>query len=159
MTQTPILLAQKTTPPVPAPLAPVLPPSNGTTPAKPAAVPPIGGSTGAPADRGMGWDRLPFNGFDIAVIACLTILVALVALIPKSLIARHLVARRATPSAANAAGWMAWFFIVFATLMVLVGTLGRWWSLVVFYGPAGAVAALFLVATIYLFARALKTRR
>lgn len=159
MTDAPIVLAQK----APAPPVPVLPPPQNRAPAKPAPLPPPAPPTqagvGVPGQSGHVIDGLPFNGFDIVVIACITVLVALIALIPKSLIARHLVARRAPPSAANAVGWTAWFFVVFATVTVLVGTLGRLWTVVVFSAPAGLISVVLLLATIHLFARALKTRR
>lgn len=157
MSDIPLMLAQKQTAPVPVQIAP----KPAPVPLSPAATPPPPPpaqitSTGVTKDH---IGELPFNGFDLGVIAGITILIALVALIPKGLITRHLVSHRATPNAAGLAAWFAWFFIVVTAVFLLVGTLGHWWTVIVFTATGGATSLLLLFATIVFFSKAQHTHR
>lgn len=157
MNDIPMILAQKQTAPVPVQVAPKPP----TTPLAPVTAPPpppppqTGATVGTKGNIG----ELPFNGFDLGVIAGITILVALIALIPKGLITRHLVSHRATPSAARLAAWSAWFFVVVTAAFVLTGALGHLWTTLVFTVVGGVLSLLLLVATIVFFSRAQHTHR
>lgn len=159
MNDTPLILAQKQTTPVPVQVAP----KPAPTPLAPVTTPPPPPPQPAQSATTVGTSRtigeLPINGFDLGVIAGITILVALIALIPKGLITRHLVSRRATPSSAGLAAWSAWFFVVVTAAFVLTGTLGRLWAVWVFTVSGGALALLLLVATIVFYARAQHTHR
>ena len=102
---------------------------------------------------------LPLNATDIAVIAGVTVLVALVALIPRTLITRHLVGQRATPGSASSAGWATWLLFVALAFATLIGALGNLWTVLVFYAPASIVLALLLILAVSTFLRAQRTHR
>jgi hypothetical protein len=157
MTDRPVVMAQKQSTPVPVPVAPkpVTPAPVVTAPPAPAPAATTTPSVGTARTIG----DLPFNSVDIGVISGITVLVALVALIPKGLITRHLVSRRATPGAAGAAAWSAWFLIVVTAAFCLIGTLGHLWTVLLFYGPIAALSVFLLILTVVLFSRALNTHR
>jgi len=162
MNETNVILAQKQ--PTPLPVQPV-PKAVPNTPAATAAPPPPPppppptSQSASTVGAGRTIGELPFNGFDLGVIAGITILVALIALVPKGLVTRHLVSRRATPSAAGMAAWAAWFFIVATAVVILGGALGHLWTAPLFVVPGGAVSLLLLVLTVVLYARAQHTHR
>lgn len=159
MNETPVILAQKQATPLPVQPVPKAVPINPAVTAPPPPPPPSPTQTVPTVGTGRTIGELPFNSFDLGVIAGITILVALIALIPKSLITRHLVSRRATPSAAGMAAWSAWFFIVVTAVVILAGTLGHLWLTLLFVVPGGAALFLLLVLTVILFARAQHTHR
>ncbi len=157
MTDRPMVVAQKQPTPAPVPVAPKPVPPAPAVAAPPPPPPVVQTAPSVGATRTIG--DLPFNSVDIGVISGITVLVALVALIPKGLINRHLVSRRATPGAAGAAAWAAWFFVVVTIALCLVGTLGHLWTVILFWGPTAALSVFLLILTVVLFSRALNTHR
>lgn len=152
MTEKTILLAQKATPPIPVPAKPAMVPAPPPTATNEFTII-------QPQGVGHVMRDLPLTSWDLAVIAGVTLLAALLALVPRALITRYLVSQRATPSAARSAGWSAWLVFVTLAFVSLVGALGNLWAVLLFWLPASIVLLLLLILTLVLFFRARRTHR
>jgi len=153
MTDKTITPMQKEPPPVP------VVPRQVAAPPPPPPPPTAVAATVQPQTSGRVMTDLPLNSTDLAMVLVATVLVGLVALIPRTLVTRYLVGQRATPGAARSAGWSVWLLFVALALVALVGTLGRLWTVLVFYAPSAAVLVLLTILTVMLFARAQRTHR
>jgi hypothetical protein len=158
MNKTNFLMAEKASAPRPS-IAPVgaPPPVGGALPG----AQPSGGVVIAPPISldGSRFHFYPVSTPDILVFSGLVVFFALVALLPRSLIARHLVAQRATPGSASAAGWTFWFFIVSLFGVILAGWMGNLWTNYYVIGPAGGLVVALLVLFLIMYSSASRTHR
>ena len=72
---------------------------------------------------------------------------------------RHLIAGRASLSAASSAGWAVFAFLVAVSGAVVFGFFGNLWNLLSFTVPMGVLILVTLILSIFLYSSAARGRR
>jgi hypothetical protein len=128
-------------------------------PATPPAAPPQAASTRLPASN---LGELPGGGLSsndtvigIAIVLGLAILFFFV----RGGLRQHLIARRASPSAAGGAGWSLFAFLLVVSVAIVFGLLGDLWRVLAFLIPMGVLILVTLVMFVVLYKSAAKGRR
>ena len=71
----------------------------------------------------------------------------------------HLIAHRASPSAAGSAGWALFAFLLALSVTVVFGVLGSLWQVLTFLVPMGALVTVTLIIFALLYSSAARGRR
>lgn len=71
----------------------------------------------------------------------------------------HLIARRASPSAAGSVGWSLFAFLLVMTITIVFGLLGNLWQVLPFLIPMGVLILVTLIVFGTLYKSATRSRR
>ncbi len=137
----------------PQPSIPQTPPSAPPS-APPAAAPATTGTTAAePALVG----GLTQNGAVIG--AAIMVGLAIVFFLLRGAVRSHLIANRASLSAANGASWALFAFLFVVGFTVVFGLIGGFWTVLSFVVPFGLLSLITLVLFVILFSSATRITR
>ena len=104
-----------------------------------------------------GTDGLAPTDMVIGVAAVLAL--AVVFLFVRGGVRSHLIAQRASPSAAGNAGWSLWAFLTILSATVVFGFLGNLWQVLTFVAPMGVLVVVTLIVFGMLYSSAARGRR
>ncbi len=124
-------------------------------PPPPAAAQPAATQQPLPAADGTG--GLAPNDMVIGLAAVLAL--AVMFLFVRGGLRSHLIAQRASPSAAGNAGWSLWAFLTVLSATVVFGFLGDLWQVLTFLIPMGVLVVVTLVVFGMLYSSAARGRR
>lgn len=143
-----------------APAAPGAP--SSATPSQAATSP--GASLGTATTSGAATIREPVliggltqNGAILGTAVMLAL--AVVFFVLRGAVRSHLIANRATLSAANGASWALFTFLFVAAFTVVFGLIGDFWTLATFIVPLGVLSLVTLVLFVVLFNSATRIGR
>ena len=131
-----------------------------TQPLQPTPNPPAGPpaySSAAPAAPFTFGTRMSSN--DMVLAGGILLVLAIVFFFVRGGVRRHLIAGRASLSAASSAGWAVFAFLLLLSITVVLGLFGNLWSLLAFTVPMGGLVLVTLVLSIILYNAAASGRR
>lgn len=91
--------------------------------------------------------------------AAVMLALAVVFFVLRGAVRSHLIANRATLSAANGASWALFTFLFVAAFTVVFGLIGDFWTLATFIVPLGVLSLVTLVLFVVLFNSATRISR
>ena len=91
--------------------------------------------------------------------AAVMLALAVVFFVLRGAVRSHLIANRATLSAANGASWALFTFLFVAAFTVVFGLIGDFWTLATFIVPLGVLSLVTLVLFVVLFNSATRIGR
>ena len=142
----------------PAPVAPNAAGQSSTAPSQAATSPGTATTSGAAAIREpVLIGGLTQNGAILG--AAVMLALAVVFFVLRGAVRSHLIANRATLSAANGASWALFTFLFVAAFTVVFGLIGDFWTLATFIVPLGVLSLVTLVLFVVLFNSATRISR
>ena len=114
--------------------------------------------TAAPSNAAAEFGHGPSSS-DLVVAGGILLVLAIVFFFVRNGVRRHLIAERASLSAATSAGWAVFAFLVTLSSAVVFGLFGNLWNLLAFTVPMGALILVTLVLSIVLYNSAARGRR